>query len=343
LRLKDNSISSGLGFETFNLLFDQDHIASRLAKAGETFMMHRPSDVSEKKARQMVRKFIICFVKVELWLLGYDVSLDGTATFDAPKKSMRHRYDPSEYPVFHALNTFWEEHGKAKQYARNFADRITGYFFTVLLQIQEEGERIQMPNQSDHVHEMLAKENEDVLEKVWNNIKDIGSRIWDGIKRVWCWFKSLIKKVVKKISTWIKNIARLAYRYALNAFPVIRHIVKITKETASFLTHKTLKDSDVNHIVINRDNNFDYRIYVNPTHDSQTVQDILTKFMGRAELFRVGMSVLGLLVGTLVTVITSVAKAAGWFGLILALVKIYSKLKEIGAILEEKKALLAIV
>ncbi len=343
LRLKDNPISPDLGYETVNLLFDQDHIASQLSKAGETFMMHRPPDVSDKKARQMVRKFIICFAKVELWLLGYDVSLDGTATFDAPSKSTRHKYNPDNYPVFHSLNTFWEEHGKTKKIARQFADRITGYFFNVLLQIQEEGERIQMPNQSDHVYEMLAKEKEDVLDKIWNNIKAIGSRIWDGIKRVWRWFKSLIKKVVKKISTWVRNIARLAYRYALNAFPVVKHIVKVTKETVSFLTHKTLKDSDVNHIVINRDNDFDYRIYVNPTRDSQTVQDILTKFKGQARIFRVGMSVLGLLVGTLVTVITSVAKAAGWFGLILALLKIYSKLKEIGAILEEKKALLAIV
>ena len=57
----------------------QDNIAECLAEAGETFMLHRPSDLSEHEATRTVRKFIICCAKIELWLLGYDVTLDGAA------------------------------------------------------------------------------------------------------------------------------------------------------------------------------------------------------------------------------------------------------------------------
>ena len=45
-------------------------------------------------------------------------------------------------------------------------------------------------------------------------------------------------------------MARLTYQYALNAFPIARRIIRIARETASFLIHKTQPDSDIEHIVI---------------------------------------------------------------------------------------------
>ncbi len=55
------------------------------------------------------------------------------------------------------------------------------------------------------------------------------------------------------------------------------------------------------------------------------------------------MRVLGILASTLVTVIKSVPLGGGWFGLVLALLKIYTPLKKLSNLLEEENTLMAVV
>ncbi|MGD8522595.1 MAG: peptidoglycan-binding domain-containing protein [Desulfobacterales bacterium] len=342
LKLHDQPLSPDMAFDTINILFDQDGMAAQLAQAGEDFMRHRPADIRIRDARRSIHKFIICCAKIELWLLGYEVSLDGTAKFKIPQGIERFTYMPASYPLFHALYTFWQENGMNKSDALSQATRITGLFFNTLLKIQQQGDPIADPSQSQELYDMLVKEDREVLDQIWGYIKAIGSRIWDGLKRVWRWFKSLLQNVVKKIRTWVKNVARLAYQYALNAFPILKGIVQMTKASASFLLHKTLPDSDIGHIVINRDRDYDYRIYLNPERNYQKVKTNLADFLQKASSFSIGMRVLGLMVSALISVTKSVALAGGWFGLILALLKIYAQLRELVAVLRKKQVLVAV-
>jgi hypothetical protein len=338
LKLHDQPLPPDVVFDTINVLFDQDGIAAQLGQTGENFMRHRPADIREIDARRVIRKFIICCAKIELWLFGYDIRLDGTAKYKIPLGIERLTYMPASYPLFHALNAFWQENGMSRGDALHQATRITGFFFGTLLRIQQQGDRIADSNQSEKLYDMLAKEKKEVLNQIWEHIKAIGSRIWDGIKRVWHWFKSMLQKIVKKTETWVKNAARLAYQYALNAFPIVKRMVQITKEAVSFLFHKTLPDSDIGHIVINRNRNYDFRMYLNPERNYQRVKIILTNFLQKAYGFSIGMRVLGLMVNALITVGKGVALAGGWFGLILALLKIYARLRELEAILQKKHA-----
>jgi len=342
LKLHDKPLSPGLRIETINVLFDQDGMAMQLGRIGRNFMKYRPADMGEKAAGRLIHKFTVCCAKIELWLLGYDIPLDGRAKFDTPGMSEIHSYLPARYPIFHALYSFWRENGKRKKKARERAVRVTGSFFAKLLQLQQDGDRIADTNQSEQLFDVLVNEKKNVLDRVWGQIKTIGSRIWDGLKRVWRWLKSLIKKAAKRISAWAKNIARLAYQYALNAFPVARRLIKITKETATFLIHKTLKDSDVDCIVINRDQDYDYRLYINSDHDRDGTKAILAKFYSKAYYFSIGMRVLGIIGSTLITVIRSVPLGGGWFGLILALLKIYTSLKKLSDVLDEEHAFMAV-
>ncbi len=343
LRLHDQPLSPDVIFDTINVLFDQDGIAAQLGQTGENFMRHRPADIPEKDARRVIRKFIICCAKIELWLLGYDIHLDGTAKYKIPLGIERLTYMPATYPLFHALYIFWQENGIRRSDALHQATRITGLFFGTLLRIQQQGDSIADPNHSQKLYDMLVKESREVLNQIWEHIKAIGSRIWDGINRVWRWFKSMLQKIVKKAETWVKNAARLAYQYALNAFPIVKRMVQVTKEAVSFLFHKTLPDSDIGHIVINRNRNYDYRMYLNPERSSQRVKIILTNFRHKAYDFSIGMHGLGLMVNALITVGKGVALAGGWFGLILALLKIYARLKELVAVLQKTHAFHTVV
>jgi hypothetical protein len=343
LKLHHRPLHPGLVFETINVLFDQDALAAQLGRTGQNFMKYRPADISEKVAGRLIHKFTVCCAKIELWLLGYDVPLDGRAKFDTPGRTEIHSYLPARYPTFHAFYSFWLQNGLSKKKARKRAVDVTGFFFGTLLDLQQKGNRIADANQSEQLYQVLVKEKKNMLDRVWEQIKTIGSRIWDGLKRVWRWLKSIIKGVAKKIGVWVKNIARLAYQYALNAFPIARRLIDITKATVSFLVRKTLKDSDINHIVISRDHDYDYRLYVNPGNNRDKTKATLTEFYRQAYLFNIGMRVLGILASTLVTVIKSVPLGGGWFGLVLALLKIYTPLKKLSNLLEEERTLMAVV
>ena len=343
LRLHEKQLPAALALKTVNILFDQDRLAARLGQAGKDFMKYCPAEIPEKQARRSIYRFSVCCAKIELWLLGYDVPLDDKVKFDTPGQNEIFSYLPIRYPVYHALYSFWRENGKRPKKARQRAREIDANFFAKLLQLQQEGARIADTNQSEQIYEMLASEKKEVLNEVWKHIKSIGSRIWDGLKRLWRWLKSLFKTVVKKISAWAKNIARLAYRYALNGFSVVYRLVKITKETASFLVHKTLTDSHAGNIIINRDRDYDYRVYVNPERNHEKVRAILTHFCEKAHWFNMGMRIIGLTVGALIAAITKIPLAGGWFGLVLAMLKIYSSLKEIGEVLNEEQAFMTVV
>ena len=54
------------------------------------------------------------------------------------------------------------------------------------------------------------------------------------------------------------------------------------------------------------------------------------------------MRVLGIIGSTLITVIKSVPFGGGWFGLILALLKIYTSLKKLSNRLDEERAFMAV-
>jgi len=336
LHLTDSRLLPDYSIQTIAALFDQDHIAERLAGTGEFFIDHCPAELSEKQAQRSIRRFIVCVAKIELWLLGYDVRPDGTGKFEVPPYSI---YSPEKYPLFHALHNFWTDNGRSTKDARKIAKEIKGIFFITLLRLQQEGERSLDTNDSHKLYEALVQADLNVLDKVWQQIKSIGSRIWDGLKRAWGWFKSLVIKGVKKITAWAKNIARLTYQYAIHAFTTVKRILKAMSK---FILHKTYPGSDINHLVIQRDNDFDYRLFMSPGRHIEVVEKLLSEFHTSSQLFKLGARILAMLIDLLIHLVKNVFIAFGWFGLILALVEIYSKLKELNIALDEKEAFLAV-
>ena len=82
---------------------------------------------------------------------------------------------------------------------------------------------------------------------------------------------------------------------------------------------------------------------MNPGNNRDKTKAFLTEFYRQAYLFNIGMRVLGILASTLVTVIKSVPLGGGWFGLVLAFLKIYTPLKKLSNLLEEERTLMAVV
>lgn len=337
LRLAETPLEPTLCLETLKVLFDQDNAAEKLAQGGDALVANRPPDMSEKQALKAVRKFVFCCIQIELWLLGYEVRPDGKGQFRVPKGP----HAKHDYPLYYALSAFWRDRGQTPPNAAKMAKRVPGRFFHVLIEPGRESDTSPAKITSESIYEALIEADKEELKTVWDHIKSIGSRIWDGLKRTWRWLASWLCKAVKKGAAWLRNVARLAYQYAVNVLEPVGRTIKLLSLSFSFLAETTLRGSDVRHLVIRRDGDFDYYLYANPQRDAVTVAGLLETFARRARLFNLGARIIGKILATLAHVARHVALGAGWFGLVLALVRTYATVQEVTKILDESKLLLA--
>ena len=330
---------------TVKALFDQDRILEGISKAwnGQSFNLKRPQAFNAVKTQERVKNFIVCCAKIELWLHGYDAKLDGQPKYEVPVGSPR-SIQPLSFPMFHALDSFWQDSGLDENEAWEKAQSIEGDFFQMVGQMQAEGAKAKMIQPSEAVYKTIIEESPSVIDKVWEGIKTIGSRIWDGLKRAWNWFKALMGKmgkVIKKVASWAKNLSRLAYRYAMTAFPAVHQIIQSVSASVKALFHPIFPGSDPNVMVFRRDRDFDFSVFVNndSTHEQQIA--LLRKFQYNAILVRFGFEIMRLLIGTIIDLVKKIVTAGGWFGLILALLKSFSRLKELQVVLEDERVLLS--
>lgn len=349
LGLADQSLpridSSIFPSNTVRALFDQDRILEGISKAwnGQAFSLNRLPDFKPTQTRERVKNFIVCCARVELWLHGYDVSLDGQPQYKVPIDTSR-SIKAVSFPMFHALNSFWEDSGLGEDDAWRKAKTIEGDFFQMVSKMQADGAKAKILQPSEEVYKVIIHEEPTVISKIWDGIRTIGSRIWDGIKRAWNWFKALMGKIgkaIKKVASWAKNLSRLAYRYAMNAFPAVHQIIQSVSASVKALIHPVFPDSDPKVMMIKRDKDFDFSVFVNEDSTPEQQVALLQKFQYNAVLVRFGFEIMRLLIGTIIDLVKKIVTAGGWFGLILALLKAFSRLKELQVVLADESVLLS--
>ena len=271
---------------------------------------------------------MICLAKVELWLHGYDIPLNGADDLKVPKKA---NSQADKFSTYNTLYQFWTDVGnKDIQELKMLSSQVDHRFFQALISLNNHANTISQTEIVDHVYQVLMTEETSTIQKIWDGIKSIGARIWDGIKRVGNWLLHWIKKGVKKVGAWIKNIARLAYHYAQKSFPRIAGIIDGVVETVKTLTHKTIPGTSLETALIRHDLGFNLTTIINADVNTSAVDITFRNFEVHVHIFQVGMQIMGLLIDVLTTVLKKAVFQASWLGLITALLKVEPKLKQLG-------------
>jgi len=325
LGLADRRLPGGFMQETIVVLFDQDRLAARLARVDEDLVLRGPARTRKLDAGRWARKFVACVAKIELWLLGYEVTPGLKPRFETPNRGT---YRAGRFPVYHALRAFWSASGQDDGEARRSAATIGAPFFRQLLEDQRGGDRAADRDSVDELYRMLAEAAPRQQRAVWKRIRTIGSRIWDGIKRVWRWFKTCVRRGIRAAAGWARNLARLAYRYASGVFATVGRAVAVGVRAVVFISRSVVPGSDPRHLVIRRDADFDYDLFFNRFHDPRTAAALLREFSVQSRRFAVATRVMGLLLGALVETLRRSA-LGGWFGFVLSLIRIRGSLIEL--------------
>ena len=331
--------------QTLAALFDQDAILKGLASID-------PETVPPAE-KSPVERFMIANAKIELWLNGYDVVPDGqTGNHRVKNGKTRFGLREHERKLHDALVAHWMDIGQSKKRAQKTADIINDnpnklipnlkeLFLNLLFDEQKE-DRETDGTDSDLLYNQLITLKPDQQKSVWQRVKSIGNSLWDGVKRAWRWFKALIKKGVKKAAQWTKNLARLAFRFAQRTFTTVHTITRAVIESFKFITPRRFPGSDPMQLIIERDGDFDYRVFVNQNADASKVRGLIETLVKQARIFGFGVRLLGLLIRAVIDTVKNTATwLTGWFGFIVALVKLFKQLKDLKLIMDESQAFLA--
>jgi hypothetical protein len=216
--------------EAIERLFDQDRLVSGAAASSTVHPRDRRrrafTYLGDKRERRQVdpqvRGFLVCLVKVELWLLGFDVDIDGqpdylVVGFEAARGTRKNR------KLRKALGEFWR-HVRRTSAARRrvFTERITPELFGALADPPVHKAAAEIADDySLEASETIRDTRQ--IEEAWREGKSLGMRLWDGLKRIWRW----LSRGVRKILDVGKNLLRGFYRYALKAFQIVRFSARV--------------------------------------------------------------------------------------------------------------------
>ncbi len=336
-------------FKTLNLLFNQDGIVSRLAKAKV------PKSL---ESRKKIKPFIVGMVRIELWLIGYDISPKGYAgasdlmTHDNGldlKDSSKlykqlllywHDYEQDETNLFQKLIVNYP-----KLKSQSIANRSTGLirigfpgFFGSVFQRLASASQEDVTD-SESVYEQLREVAGDkdhkgsIIQEIWNHVYSIGARIWDGIKRAWQWVKSLVVKVFKGVKQFIKNISRIAYQFILKAYEQTRRLIKGVTGSIHFFLRTPLELPKLREapkdpkVLFLHDRDFDFQVFVE-TSERPNVVRLHSQYVKReAQIFGLSCHIVGECLHHLIKMLKGIWGLA-WAALLMALLKTYQSIKK---------------
>ena len=305
--IRKGVFKSGLNYETLKILFDQDLLTNAIARRsspGKKSFLLKITNGDREKQKNLAQAFIINCAKIELWLLGYEVEIDGINNYQYTAGSSLYKAMEHYYQHFENLT---------KARAGHLASQITPAFFEGISTAND----IVVSYDSDDLSEEVAKEfsTARAVDEAWSYLKNKGMRLWDGLKRIWRW----IKKIGKKVVTFIKeNIFKAFFRYASKAFKIVQRGIAAVVKSINIYIKGELCESG---IFYRFSKDMDTTVYLTGEINGKRGIDALQK---QSKAFNLGCRI----IGWIFNIFKNMAIGfVGWAKLLFSLLKGYKELK----------------
>ncbi|MCP5046380.1 MAG: peptidoglycan-binding protein [bacterium] len=334
--LTKTDLPKGLHPQTVTTLFDLDGMVPKVAEAGvvrrwrkSSFRYSRKKEWDKKETGKLASRFIVNLAKIELWLVGFDVDVDGKDDFVVSGSGFPDRNRKLQAALF----DFWRQMlKKKKRKSLKLSRSITPEFFKSLHEISEKARRAADSSGDDDYSTEVANElnSNQEIENAWGSVRKKSVSLWDGLKRLWRWIKQGIKKIVSFLK---KNVFRAFFRYATKAFKIVKTAVDSVVSTLDYITRGTFPGSSIRQAAIFHDLDFDQTVFVNRNSDPEEVTELGKRLKLQIAMFKLGTRILTFVFNFFKRVATGLI---GWARVLSALVR---GLKEIKPLYREIKQL----
>lgn len=310
--IKNDRFNADLNYDTLKVLFNQDvltnAIVKRASKRKNSFLLKLPGK-NKKNRRNLAHKFIVNCAKIELWLLGYEVKIDGKNDFELSKES----------DLYIAISSYYQQFGNHKKSeADKMAERITPKLFEGIGAANEIGDDYGTDDASEEIINEIKTKSD--IDNALNYIKDKGMRLWDGAKRLWRW----IKKIGKRVVTFFKeNVYRAFFRYTSKAYKIVKSGISTVVKSIKIYLNGEL---NVNNISYQFSKDMDTTILLQKDFKIEDALSGIKELTKQTEAFKVACRI----VAYIFKVFKNIIKGfVGWAKLLYLLLKEYNELKKL--------------
>lgn len=301
---------------TLRALFGSERVLERLR---EPDAVARALEAAERHGeKRLVKNYVDAVASIELWLAGY---------LARPRRQME-ALDDSNRSLPAALRAFWRDQPEEERPRKQSFDEVDAHFFQRLDLITRDGSD---EERDDEDLRASVEHDSGLATEVRRETQNLGARILDGIKRVARFIGNWLKKRLGGLIALARNIASMLARRAREAFAAVYDVASAMKMSWDFLVAKPVPSSDVAHLLVSHDRDFDFVLVARGDALPSRLAEISGRVLGLASLFSSTARFVGELIGAFV----GVAKRAGlggWFGAILALLDVRRRVIEMAGL-----------
>ncbi len=318
--IKDDSYVCAFNQDTLSILFDQDALTTAITKCSKpnksSFFIKLAKD-KKNEEEKMAQAYMVNCAKIELWLLGYDVKIDG-----------RNNYQYEEGgDIWNAIASYHRDfEGSNRLEAEQLAMQITPQLFLGIGAALEGSQNKDAKYSEDEASEIIArqmmisepKKANTKLEEAWQYIKQKGVRLWDGLKRIWRWIKKIGRKVLNFIKT---NIFKGFYRFISKAYKIVtKGISEVVKSISSYIKGGLAS----NHVFFKFSKDMDIQSYISNQISTENGIAAIKKLNKQSLAFNIGCRIIGMLFYVFKNALKGFF---GWAKILFALLKSYKDLR----------------
>ncbi|GAA5173204.1 hypothetical protein GCM10025771_00170 [Niveibacterium umoris] len=306
LGLSQASLPPQLTPASLQLLFGHDALIAALAS--------HPSfhDAPEHQ------RFIEAIGCVELWLLGYDVSI---ARRQPTRRIRAGTHGPRDQPSFKdvsavdiALADFQEKFGLERK-SRSAAHFGPDFFAQIHALAAADGS--DDPTIQNEILARAATHRDSIVDKLGK----LATRLWDGVKRLWGWLKRALTQAWGDIEDELWNLARFIGGEARKAYEGVLKAIDIVHHGLAYRTGRCFPGSRADTALLQVQRDFDAMLFVSTQAPPGAALDLVQAERHEARYFIAACRILQALTDALIEVLRVVVAGAGlgWFVLLLAL------------------------
>jgi len=321
--------------ELIGRLFDFDQLQSFISKNMENILKHlergMPAD------RDLLKRFLICNIKIELWLLGYEnVKPDGKPqpiTLRRVRVGEDGKIKYSYSPLYRVIREYWKDQEISDHHAtvpRIILRTISGLVDLNLIESDTASER---RTRAKEIIKDIEGSGQD-LSKHWHQVS-WGARIWDGARRLWRFLTGIFRRGIDWISKKISQLIRVAHQAAADAFSLVNRSFRAFIDSVDLLFSSEIAGS-TDKIAMYHDRDFDYRVFVSSAASPTEINAFLNQHKVKIKRFHATIRILKVFLHIAIASVKIAFAPWGWWSLIRALIGLYGEFNEADAELIEE-------
>lgn len=327
LGLTPAPLAPDLSAATVQLLFAYDDWVGALGRHPEFIAAPPNEQVIEATGR------------VELWLLGYGVTVAGKqevqrrTVMAGPHGTPRIEITD---PVDVALHDLWQRFPDTKAHAGE--QRFSAAFFAQMAQLGSTTDHDADPGLQDALLAQAAANAPSLIDK----LQHLAVSVWDGIKRLWGWLKRLVQTAANVVETGLWNLARLVAHGARKGCEVLLKAIDIVHHATVYWLGRSCPGGSPQTAMMVFKADFDCAMFVNALSDEQGGEQacgqhalaLIANEERERSYFVEACAIWSLVLGALAEVLRVLvlgASTVGWFALLLALTRAVRQLADAGA------------